>query len=371
MSVADLLDWALAGLGGAFGFVYALNGWSTKAKILDPKDNPRVKYLLYFLGSVPLLVIGAWDKVIDKRELPSGSLMVTHYAGGFLATAFVTVLAMTGFIAHQRRAIVKAKGGKPSLIGLTAPTDYLHRGYEYYRERLDEALKNDQNRRVKDAQEISTQVSKMLGGILQMVASYKKAPSSEFQGQTFKLILENICSVTALYADESIRNDLNINANVMRAVPKSKVDEALKKRDKFGAGKHGPYTHLLVLEHYASLRGKEEFVLPVDLNGDADSILPGAPKAFFEKKAQLVHTAHVEFPPNVHAEVQKKIRKYFAGKDFKSFLSIPFSYDVEYVGVLNIESHREQILGAADERWKFVIEALYPFYVILGMMLAD
>ncbi len=193
-----------------------------------------------------------------------------------------------------------------------------------------------------------------------------------------KLTLRNICAAVAIYYKEGDdERKQKFNASLMLpedyelwlTAPGGKFKEAVRffdpRRDVDAC------TKMLHLTCWArEPQGWKPFVLAVD--GDADYVLPGAPRAYATRKLQVVADTKavdvMEKEMIEHAKIAKRqLRNYFEENEdrFRSFFSVPLILNERIVGILNVQSKETHILGANNEHQKDLELSLLPFCALL------
>jgi hypothetical protein len=163
--------------------------------------------------------------------------------------------------------------------------------------------------------------------------------------------------------------DLRLRANYMSA---QRFDAAAAERLGDGLlftwGNPGRYAHILLLERYAHQGVDRTVALPVDATPLHEAtLLPGAPRAF-ASDFDLINSAEPVFRPKIPKNVRQDIKQYFASLNFQSVLSLPLLRGTERVGVINIESNREDLIGESTEVLQRIEGFLRPYSMLLGLL---
>jgi hypothetical protein len=199
-----------------------------------------------------------------------------------------------------------------------------------------------------------------------------------------KDVLKSITSIVYLYYEEP--KGLEINACCMLAYKPCEAPPEVLARVKCleGGRTADKYGYILDLALWAEPGKPEHLALPVEHSDDnAGDLkhLPGAPAAFIFRKPQIVRVAkiakHFERPSGLGCNLDGVARKaqleLFQNPQYKSFVSIPLgpvNGTDTLIGVLNIQSNKDHILGRNSEQAAPVMSLLEPFREALGQLIA-
>jgi hypothetical protein len=358
-------------LGLIVGALFVLDGWRGSPKTRDFKSSPRMKAAAWAVGGL----LGAL--LLDVKRigvtLPEDKLGICwEYLFGFSIAAMValSISTLTIFVQSARSHSQR----KPTLANATGfpflpITDYLHYGYDRFREIRDAAIDQVE---VSEADAQRRYLITYSGELATAVASLNHF--RETGGDSYavaRLILRSIAQLT----ESQLHLSTRLNVNYMRAYPAQTCPPTIKDRARFVYGDPTRYTHYLALVQYASDVEREVFSLPVepmDHSGKLSCVLPGAPVSFRTSKMVYIEdTTHMDYPASLDRTIVTNLKEYFAGKKFKSFLSIPIlGGDGTPLGVLNIDSNQKKAFGTTEEERESILITVLPFCSLLSAIIS-
>lgn len=203
---------------------------------------------------------------------------------------------------------------------------------------------------------------------------YLPENTAEDIDNALKTILKMIRVVVAAYFGS--KDDLQINANIMVAVPLNRNDfDSYPGLVFMDARKHFyAYKCLLILTQWAvgDQNPRTNFAVPV--HRDRTQVLFGAPKTYLTGETQIIGNTKDEaelsvLSSNQPSEISEQIRRYFLEQtDFCSFASWRLMYQEEPVGVLNVQSNRVDTFEDGSLYRRDIIGYIEPFCALLGMI---
>jgi len=369
---ASPLEACLFIIGVAMGLLFALDGWSGSRTTKSLKDSPRLRNFKYAAGAAFVAFIAD----LKTLGITTGKDRLLHvYLEGFSFFSILTIGGIAAVIWYQFRALRRELPGI-SFPGSNPWLHYIIYGYSDYVEKLTaakEAQAQIRSTELADYQkfiqgfltEYNKQVTRSIAA-----TNYALNGTPEVRRQTAQSILIAVEAVIMAYNKR--RDGLKINVNYMRACRIEDATDAMKAQTRFFHGEWSDYEHLLVLEQYASDQESETFGLAVRKRAkDAeDYLLPGAPTAFYHNRAVIVDdTGHPAFAKKLAVAVAAEIRRYFSGKTFKSFLSMPIIHHPAQCGVLNIEASQEHAFGRNAEEREAIVSLVSPLCYLLGYLI--
>jgi hypothetical protein len=366
---------ALAAGGALMGIILVLNGWSerppARGAMGELKTSSRARNILWiFGGGAASALFGNWKMVFGKEGINNGNLLAV-YIGSFFVAAFLTFLVVILLIcldAASRRMLYAV----PQLVNT-----YLHYGNQGYTGDRDR-LREERERRLQETWRQEAEEQKSVERRLTKLARHAdvqktfaalihatKGQAAKGQGLTSELIEEimsTICSAAQSLAE--VPEGLELRANLMRFVPVERASDQLASAALFRFGDLSRYTGYLVLERPAG-----RIVLPVETAANADLSLPGAPEAFVTDRSVITNKATISYRPRLPRKTRGDVEAYFARDEFRNCQSItciivPTSQ--EPIGVINLESSREHLVGEGPEVAGRICVALQPFASLLS-----
>jgi hypothetical protein len=363
------LDLAFGLVGALMGSVFVLSSWRGSLKGSDLKSDPRMKSLGWAVMGFFATFLGRWEKFLDLDKLDRGQLLLS-YALPLLGVAILGVAAIALMI-FARFAAVRRHTSKDYLLESLAPVlDYLHYGYQYYKQEHEGPLEIERKSRLLRFRELNALGSRQLALDILAVEKYRQAPSEALRDVLCRQILDDICLVIQSYVEFDSRPRLN--SNIMVAIPVAQTNAADWDLARFVYQKREDYGHLLILRHYASPEGQEHFALPV-VNPSAvqewrDWVLLGAPDAFLRQEVLVIKTQKLDFAKHVPQNIRDQITNYFAVKAFRSFACLPVLGDGSLRGIVHVESDQEDIFQKSEEVQSEIAKVLHPFCALLGQI---
>jgi hypothetical protein len=357
------LELAFGLVGALIGVVFVAN-WRGSLKPAEMKHDPRVKNLgwavLVFLASF----LGRWEKIFDLDDLKEHRLgLVVAYTLSLFGAVFAGLLIIAVVI-YVRTVPLMRRLSRPSSDALAFVLDYLHYGYQYYRQECASAQEEPLSR----FRELNAKAATLLAADILSVERYVANPSNDLRATVCKNILEHVCLIVQTYTEED-----TLNANIMVAIPTQDAEEPDWALTQFMYQPRDHYAYLLMLRDYAYPADQQHFAVPVEdparVPDWPDWTLLGAPRAFLERKDLVVQTSGLEFARNMPKDMKLKSQAYFKRRDFKSFacLIIPGAGDGVPRGILNVDSRREHIFEESEDIQNEIARALRPFCALLGI----
>jgi hypothetical protein len=385
---------AIGAIGALLGMFFALNGFGGPLKAEDLKNTARVRNLLWLVTGAAGVILADWKKL--TASAPDAGFLLISYLLGAIAGAVLGLAAIVLFIAIDITVANRARSGSNRLpYGLV--TDYLHYGYAYYqqmrtkhddsksaeRDQIEQAvnealqqanhdnlLRDHQERIVRLERDASVQnvIAGLVHGIAAVFAETDQGRRSERQREVVDAILEGVRAAIVNRSRSDVQT-LRIAVNHMTFVPIGKASKDQIGASLFRFGDERRYTGLLVQHQAAAGSPQETVILPVDGRiNDRDTLLPGAPEAFVLRKAAIINSQSVKCSRGIDQKTQVAIQRFFQGVDFASVASIPISGKDGPIGIINIESNRDDVLGEGEEVGKAACTTLQPFAALLSRM---
>jgi len=389
--------WALAigAIGALLGVFFALNGFGEPIKPVDLKNSARVRNLLWLVTGAVGVILTDWRRLAGSAP-DAGFLLVSYLLGAIAGSIFGLLMIVLFLVLGIWQANRQRGGIEPLSYSLIV--DYLHHGYGHYQQMRakheearsirqaqidqevqralqsalhDHAVREQQERLARMEREASVQdvIAALVHSIAAVLAEADTQRRRERQNEVIDAILGGIRAAVL----NQVRSDLTglrIRVNHMNFVPIADVTAEQQAAALFRFGDDERYTGLLVLHRAAGGSALETVVLPVDGRiSDRDTLLPGAPEAFVLGKAAIINSRSVKCNPGINRATQAAIRKFFDAVDFASVASIPISGKDGLMGVINIESSRQDLLGEGEEVGKAVCTTLQPFAALLSRVL--
>ncbi len=390
--------WAIAigAIGALLGVFFALNGFGESVKPTELKNSARVRNLLWLVTGAVGVLFADWKKLAGSAPEP-GFLLVSYLLGA-ISGAVLGMLMVVAFLALDIRRANRLRGGDDELLPYDLIVDYLHYGYAYYQQKRskleearttgrqhvelavqralqqaqqDHAARKRQGRLIRLERDAGVQdvIAALVHGIASILAESDPTRRRERENEVIELILNGVKAAVLNQARSDLKS-LQIHVNHMTFVPIAEVTEEQLEAALFRFGDEDRYTGLLVLHRAAAGSALETVVLPVDGRiSDRDTLLPGAPEAFVLGKAAIINSRSVKCNQGIDKPIQAAIEKFFKGVDFESVASIPISSKTGVLGVINVESNRDDLLGEGEEIGKAVCTTLQPFAALLSRVL--
>ncbi len=159
----------------------------------------------------------------------------------------------------------------------------------------------------------------------------------------------------------------DLDANYMIAYTRQKIPERFLKMVPPQARENGCF---LVLHHWAHVSPGVELVLPIAEIGEA---LPGPPELWASCSPMEVvpDTLAIRYAQDIPPAVRDWQKAYFRSqkRHLRSFASMPINYELEQVGVLNIQSSAVNVLGENKKHQREIQELLEPLRFGLGVII--
>ncbi len=367
-------------VGVVFGFLLATSGFDYSGKSEDLGKNSR------FLN-VKLVVFGLLGTFFDWKVLNLGkevdhTAIVAYYLGYLVAIAAMVIILSALVISFSALFSNYGDVRNRLMVATRLFLIYISFGIKAYLQEsrnLDEvarelasrtaALERERTAHSGDL-ELLAKASRMLIGLMAGVSSYRDVPSELARDQLIDNILDSMIGVVTILARDN--TDLVLKANYMVAAPYHEVAPRLPADTLlFTWGDPKRYAYVLILERYAHQAFERSVALPVDSSPlYAGTLLPGAPTAF-ATDFDLINSADPAFKPGIPKNICADVRKYFSAMDFKSVLSLPLIRGTSRVGVVNIESNREDLIGESRAALRRVEGFLRPYSMLLGILVEN
>jgi hypothetical protein len=363
------LEYVFAFIGVLIGIVF-VSSWRGSLKGADLKNDPRVKNLGWAVVGFFAVLMGRWKEELELEKIDRLRLLIAYSLpligiaiAGLAGTALMIFIRSASIRKHSSRNYVSESFG-PVL-------DYLHYGYQYYKQEYEDPLDVKEAGELQRFRELNAIAANQLAGDIVAVDGYRREPSEALKNSLCQQILEHICLIVQAYMKADVHPKLN--ANVMVAIPAAEAGEAEWKLTQFAYLERNQYSHLLMLRHYAYYKGKEHFALPVEdpvvVPQWKNTVLLGAPEAFLRQQSLVVRTQRLDFAKQVPQNVRQAIRNYFDTKEgFRSFACLPVPGEGILRGIVNVESDQEHIFQESENVQSEIARVLQPFCALLGLI---
>jgi len=174
-------------------------------------------------------------------------------------------------------------------------------------------------------------------------------------------------------------NGAEIYANIMTPVPHNSIPrDAFHDTVLFTYRKDEPSMYATILHMWEWDRTghgcTSEVYLPVHI--DKNQILFGAPRAWYNsntehiKQTKQIKSSSERLKNQPHA-VKLAVAEYFAEMPFLSFISIGLKVDYDKVGVLTIQSSKENVAGDDRQDEIELMQRIQPFCALLATTLSE
>lgn len=352
-------------IGLFFGSLYSIVSFSKPEKPSDLKSDPRITNLLWVLGGALLTLLGDWGKVSSSaQDLSQRIPLLVSYGVGVLIGAFLTIIFVCARIYCN---IKRMREENPSFLKDYNDfiLDYLYYGYNSYKELIEVVNKRNIDCRSKDhTAEISEIISISY-------SSARFAVSNKDQNTIIKTtsdLLKSIENIIKLLCIDS--SGLALKSNLMIVSSSCSNNNKLKfsTDPDLKIGKD-----VLLLKRHSS-GGGQQICLPMPDSNFPECALPGAPEATLmdTKQPAIINCQNVKFRTGIPSATQKEIKKFFSSVSYKSVISLPLlamhSGQPQIVGVVNIESNRENVLGEGVDKIVDISTVLSPMCLILATL---
>ncbi|MGO9244008.1 MAG: hypothetical protein ACLPT4_15380 [Verrucomicrobiia bacterium] len=357
-------------VGAGVGFCYGFDGFSGSTKDLELQRTARLKNLKYAVTGVFLTLIADLKaaRIHDPRDR-----LLAFYIGGFVASAIIVIVVVAAGVCLKYHWIRRSNLNRHLPQDMSPVLDYLFYGYNYYRTNTAKIIQQAQAKELADYRRYITTflpayVSQLSMAIAAIDASQRGMADKRVTAHT---ILQCIRAVVISYYGGG--DNLRVNANYMAAYHKSHRPDNLESRLRFAGDDISQYEYFLVLEDYAEADGKEEnFILPVA--NDESRQLPGAPRSFMTSSTVVIDdTSKIRFAPGLKPHIveglKEYFKKYFEGRNFRSFACLVVYHAGAKNGVINIESNERFVFGEPNQRKEEVELLLKPFRDLLGFVI--
>jgi GAF domain-containing protein len=364
------LEIVFALIGVLMGGVFVLSSWKGSLKGSDLKSDPRIKSLGWAIAGFFATFLGRWEKLLDLDKVDRGRLLLA-YTLPLLLTALGAVAAISLMI-FVRFAAIRRHNSRQYLSESFGPVlEYLHYGYQRYKEEYEEALEAEKKSRLLRYRELNAAGSSQLALDILAIERYRGEPSEALRANLCRQILDHIRLVVQSYMQ--VDSTPRLNANIMVAIPVAEATQVDWNLAKFVYQKHDEYGHLLILREYVSPEGQETFALPVvsrtAVKKPKDWVLLGAPDAFLRQEVLVIRTHNLDFAKEMPHPIRQEIQNYFDGKEtFRSFACLPVTGAGGPLGIVNVESDQEHIFQESEEVQSEIARVLQPFCALLGLI---
>jgi len=366
-------------VGVLLGMFYVLSGYSeinkrrSSAGIEEKfQDSPRLKNLIYLFSGAATALFVNWEPFVGNGT--KNANIFASYMAGTLIGCFGLLWYFCQKISKDLKIIRNSLGDKQYFPREQLILEYLHYGYEAYRDELKEhiveiekQLTAQTSNRAENLIVSQTRFAGILANFLILEKKERILSPERIQN------LNEIRSALLILARDTInlfcRNDQQpiIEVTQMKFVNSSPgLDKVL-----FHYGDDGRYHgYLQLIQRFPSSPNTIFLPVPDPTNGN-DEPLPGAPTAFVRGNYSIVSPKKLDFPMSVPGNIQEDITKYFSTIRFKnvaSILSICYGINSNSdapIGVLNIESSLENVIGDAVGVEQ-ACAALHPILILLG-----
>lgn len=358
-------------IGLAIGFASGLDGWQGSPEGTALGKTFRVRNLFWVLGAF-LTLSGRF--LFDPTSITS---LLLAYALSFVMGVALVVGSCTLMLATKYAYVRYRSPEKYPGESFSPVIDYLHYGYRHVKQSYDEGLKKLENKTKKEAEKKRKELLPEYGGQLSRslaaVSNYLAHPSADRQKDLIEQILRSICAVMHLYKSEDGRG---FNANCMVAFPKDSAPKKIIDKMKFGFGDASRYPTFLWLYAYANQNGAMTFSLPIEdpIEPEVENlILPGAPQAFLHNETTVISdSSKIQIARNIPKSIKDQIKAYFkARRTFKSFACLNIVYGGKQLGLVNIESSRNNIFGLNQTDKELFESLLFPFCLLIGFLISE
>lgn len=347
-------------IGFLMGMLYALSGFNDSGKNDDLKANPRVRNLLWIISGAVGVLLADW-KIFSDSGVTSEqrAVLVAAYLLAAVVSAAVWVIGIAiGIFANAATQSQKSVRGHAFDLTLT----FLSSGYKKYQLSKNEFLKRKDLAVAELAGEVGLVTSSLIARALR-----DREPGADPANRenTVSTLMEAASEIVQLVSDGA---NPELRTNYMLSVPKDELNAAKATKPYFTYGDTGRYETYLVLERYRS-GPYSAICLPVEPRNSGDRALPGAPHAFYSGEFGVINAKK---PPKcgwLPKATQAEIADFFRKVDFQSVLSVPIIKGDQRVGVLNIESSLEDVVGQGPGIVKELVKALAPLLLLLGEVL--
>lgn len=359
-SVQAIFDWAVANpmyafgglVGLALGIFYGIDGWRGSTDELDLKDSPRVKNLLWVLGGAFSAIIGD-VKAVDSTAKKPVLLLVYFVAFLIGAVAVVVIWGIVVGVDAIRTSHMHRAYSTGDAVG-----DYFYFGYRKYRNRKAESSSRQHANFLED----------YLTQLVYSITVVGSKISASQRTSVTRDLLRTVGAIVRKYRGDNSNGQIRVNL-----MSRSVCSDELKQKLQF-APPPQQVEQCLQLVAYDSEEMKRELVLPLPKSGDVGDALPGAPAALLGDIPVIVDNTHnIDYPKSIAPKAKEAMQAYFASKEarFKSFASLRVIGAGEAIAVVNIECSETHVFGMDEAEKKELVEYLFPFCSILGILLAE
>lgn len=355
-----IIDWAGANpmyafgglVGFALGIFYGFDGWRSSTEELELKDSPRVRNVLWVLGGAFSAIIGDIKAVDATAKKP---VLLLIYFAAFLVGAIgvVVIWGIVVFVDAAQSSRLHRAYSTGDAVG-----DYFYFGYRKYRNRKAETASKQRANFVQD----------YLTQLTYSVAAAGSRISSEQRTSVARNLLRTISAIVLKYRGDNSKGQIRVNLMVL-----SDCSDELKQKLQFAPSPQ-QVDRCLELVAYDNDEIQRKLVLPLPKSGDVGDALPGAPTALLGDTPVIIDNTHnIDYPRSIAPKAKEAMQAYLASKEsrFKSFASLRVVGAGEPIAVVNIECSELHVFGADEGEKKEIVEYLFPFCSILGILLTE
>lgn len=370
----------IAIVGGVIGFVTGQvviaqsPGQSTVAAQL-----PRLRNLFWLAGSSFTLIVADTKKL----QLPDNFAMFWPWLG-YLAGAMIGVVAAVVWacaeLDRSATAFNRSRSAERQLDRNALRMELLWNGKERYERKREEeearirALEDrESDDRRNELSELRRQANRLVVANIYATLQILQTTVLDENDKT-SATLETIIATIRLYViaytnGRLAGDDKTVRVTLMGFVPADRGTPALRRARLFTNGMPDAYSGDLVLRVPPAVEG-DRIVLPVAAS--KEHLLPGAPHAYVTQQPTVINIREKGFPrggpPALRAEIADYFnRTYFT--DIRSITSIAVIKGHDSIGVLNIETSLENLVGADREEAQAVVDRLQVPIALLSAFL--
>jgi hypothetical protein len=360
----DRAGWLFLIIGVIVGALFALDGWWGNLKKTAFKNSPRMKNLLYVLGSLVVAIFVDFRKYLG--DFDSGTAVLCYIIGGFFSAVSIIIgLSLAAFI---RQIYLRWTSAIGTLDPFGAAMDCFVHGYQAYRDAQREYEENELVKKIRRQLEFSSHLGRTQAALVCSL-HHLLGPANEQAKQVFvKDTLLAITVIVAKFFGED--SGLVINANYMYATDPASITPEMSTRVKFAGSDLSKYSCFLILDAYAHDSGRENFILPVGAGTTECPLLPGAPAAFFFNSKVIINdTSKITFQKGFPKKIKDSINEYFQRKaTFRSFACFVVFGTGRPIGVVNIEANRKGAFGDTPEKSQELADLLSSTCNLIGVV---
>lgn len=360
-------------LGIAVGAIFAANWRGSGVKQLEIKKDPRLKSLLYVVGTGGgTWLYGLLQKSVENPERQFDLLMMYGIGVVLSALVFIAIVSVSISITCFRlsRGPMADRLPKPFHPVL----EYFIHGYDAYKAlcSIPDEPPVVLAREYRNYKLRMGLFAEMIAANLSSIHRYKANPTDAYRNELTEKFLGQICQLARHYMGDD-REDVLIRANIMlRCGYATATPSQLAKLKFHNWGDTRRYTDILELHWYNDGPSKLELALGVRSDGRADALrwnLPGAPQAMVMGNELVVTPVQqLKFPKIVPTGVRDDIEEFLNAQGLTLFVSYPMLDGQHVNGVINIDTDVQGFQAGDHQRNREFTKLLCPFGHLLGSL---